>query len=82
MNTISISNLKKGFSLLDKLISKFGAVYVSVRGKNKYVILSVEDYLRLKEIELENSIAQAEKDYKEGRFIVETAEEHFKRLGI
>jgi len=27
-------------------------------------------------------ILQSEKDYKEGRYIEETAEEHFKRLGI
>lgn len=82
MNILSVSSLKRGFGLLDKLIDKFGAVYISVRGRRKYVIISIEDYKRLKEIELQNSISQAEKDYEEGRFVVETADEHFKRLGI
>lgn len=82
MNSVPVSYLKKGFGFVDKLIDKFGAVYLSVRGKKKYVVIPVEEYVRLKELELENSIVQAEKDYKEGRFIVETSEEHFKRLGI
>lgn len=33
-----------------------------------------------KEAELEKTIKEAEKDYKEGRFVVETAEKHFNKL--
>jgi hypothetical protein len=35
-----------------------------------------------KDLELEEAIKNTEKDMKEGKYIVETAEEHFKRLGI
>jgi len=72
----------KGISYISKLIDKYNEIFISVRGKKKFVILPIEEYERLKEAELEKAIRDAEKDYEEGRFIVETAEEHFKRLGI
>jgi len=80
---ITANELKrKGVSYVSSLLEKFENVFISVRGRKKYVILKVEDYERLKELELENAIREAEKDIKEGRYTVETAEEHFKRLGI
>ena len=80
---ITANELKtRGISLVEKLIKQTGELFVSVRGKKKFVILPIEEYERLKEAELESIIRQAEKDYEEGRYIVETAEEHFERLGI
>jgi len=80
---ITANELKRrGVSYVSKLLEKFESVFVSVRGEKKYVILKVEDYERLKELELENAIKEAEEDLREGRYTVETAEEHFKRLGI
>jgi len=73
---------RKGISYISHLLERFENVFISVRGKKKYVILRVEDYGRLKEFELENAIREAEKDLKEGKYTIETAEEHFKRLGI
>ncbi len=48
---------------------------------SKFVVLPIEEYEKLKEAELENIIREAEEDYKSGRFIKETAEEHLKKLG-
>jgi len=80
---ITANELKRrGVSYVSKLLDKFENVFITVRGKKKYVILKVEDYERLKEIELENAIREAERDLKEERYTVESAEEHFKRLGI
>jgi prevent-host-death family protein len=80
---ITANELKtKGISLVENLIKQTGEVFVSVRGKKKFVILPVEEYEKLKEAELVSIINQAEKDYEEGRYVVETAEEHFKRLGL
>jgi len=50
--------------------------------KKKFIILSLDEYKKLKEAELEKIIREAEEDYKQGRVIKETAEEHFKRLEI
>ncbi|WP_456393419.1 type II toxin-antitoxin system prevent-host-death family antitoxin [Persephonella sp.] len=72
----------KGISYISKLMKKYNEIFISVRGKKKFVILPIEEYERLKEAELEKAIREAEEDYKNGRFVVETAEEHFKRLGI
>ena len=80
---ITANELKtKGVSFLEKLFKKYKEAYISVRGKPKFVVLPIEEYEKLKEAELENIIREAEEDYKSGRFIKETAEEHFKRLGI
>ena len=80
---ITANELKtRGISFVEKLFKKTSEVFVSVRGKKKFVILLVEEYERLKEAELESIIRQAEKDYEEGRYVVESAEEHFRRLGV
>jgi len=73
---------RKGVSFIEKLMQQDEEVFISVRGKTKYVIIPVEKYEQLKDAELESVVRQAEKDYKEGRYRVETAEEHFRRLGI
>jgi len=73
---------KRGVSFLSDILEREGCVFISVRGKPKYVVLKVEDYERLKELELEAAIKEAERDLKEGKYVVETAEEHFQRLGI
>lgn len=72
----------KGISFIEKLIKKYNEVFISVRGKKKFVILTVDEYEKLKEAELETIIRNAENDYKSGRVIKESSEEHFKRLGI
>jgi len=80
---IQANDLKtRGISFVEKIIEKTGEVVITVRGKAKYVILPLEEYERLKDAELDSVIRQAEQDYREGRYRVETAEEHFKRLGI
>ena len=72
----------KGISFIEKLIKKYNEIFITVRGKKKFVVLTIADYERLKEAELEKIIKDAENDYKSGKIIKETAEEHFKRLNI
>ncbi|ACO04773.1 MAG TPA: type II toxin-antitoxin system Phd/YefM family antitoxin [Persephonella sp.] len=80
---ITANELKtKGISFVEKILKKYREAYISVRGKPKFVILPIEEYEKLKEAELEKIIKEAEEDYKAGRIIKETAEEHIKRLGI
>ena len=80
---ISASEVKaKGVSFIGKLIKKHKEVFITVRGKKKFAVLPIEEYERLKEAELDRLILEAEKDYEEGRYVKETAEEHFKRLRI
>ena len=78
---ITANDLKvKGVSYLDDLVRKYKEIFVSVRGKSRLVVLSVEEFERLKDAELERAIKESEEDYRKGRYTVESAEKHFKRL--
>ena len=80
---ITANDLKvKGVSYLDGLAKKYKEIFISVRGKNRMVVLTIEEYERLKEAELEMAVREAEADYKKGKYIIESSEKHFKRLGI
>ncbi len=73
---------KKGVSLIEKSIANEDEVFITVRGKKKYVILPSEKYEFLKEAELDKIIAQAEEDYNSGKFVKESSKEHFVKIGF
>jgi PHD/YefM family antitoxin component YafN of YafNO toxin-antitoxin module len=80
---ISANEVKvKGIGFIEEKIKENEEVYISVRGKKKFVILSIKDYEKLKEAELDKIIREAEEDYKAGRIVKESAKEHFKKLKI
>ncbi len=56
------------------------ATLVTVRGKPRYVVLTVEKYRSLSEVELTLAVAEAQEDYKAGRYAIESVEKHLKRL--
>jgi len=78
---ITANELKtKGVSILNEETSEGNEVIVTVRGKNKYVVLPIEKYNYLRECELEAALLEAKRDIKEGRFIKESVEKHVKRI--
>jgi len=80
---VTANDLKvKGVSYLDGLVRRYKEIFISIRGKSRLVVLPVEEYERLKEADLEKAVREAEEDYKKGRYVVESAEKHFKRIGI
>ncbi|MBI5101834.1 MAG: type II toxin-antitoxin system Phd/YefM family antitoxin [Nitrospirae bacterium] len=80
---VSANDLKvKGISYLEGLVKTYSEIIISVRGKNKYVVLPIAEYERLKEADLDMAVREAEADYEKGRYKAETAEKHFKRVGI
>jgi hypothetical protein len=80
---ISANTIKtKGISFINKFIKNKNKVIVSVSGKKKYVILPIEEYEHIRDLEIEQAVKQAEDDYNNNRYIAESAEEHFKRIGI
>jgi hypothetical protein len=42
--------------------------------------MKVEKFDKLREYELDKALAEARQDIKEGRFVIETLDEHIKRL--
>ena len=83
LNTISANDLKiRGVKILEEISDEMEhqEVLVNVRGKTKYAILSIEYYNKLRELELGMALKESLEDIKTGRYTVETADEHLKRI--
>jgi len=79
--TITANELKtKGVSILNEETSDGTEVIITVRGKNKYVVLPIEKYNYLRECELEAALLESKRDIKEGKLIKESVEKHIKRI--
>ncbi len=79
--TISANEVKKrGVSMFDALLDKFDELVINVRGKDKYVVLDIERYKAFREKELDLAYMQTMKEIEEGKFTVQSAEEHLAEL--
>lgn len=78
---ITANDLKtRGISILNQESSEDNEIIITVRGKNKYVIVPIEKYNYLRECELETALIESKRDYKEGKFIKESVEKHIKKI--
>ena len=78
---ITANDLKvKGISAIDELVADSNEVVITVRGRQKYVILPIEEYNQLREFELDAAIQEAQKEYKEGKYSSGSIEEHLERV--
>lgn len=81
MPTISANSLKtQGVSAISNALEDAPEVVVSVRGKDRFVVMDVEHYRYLRECELAAALAESQADIKAGRFVKESVEAHMKRL--
>jgi hypothetical protein len=81
VNLITANELKtKGLIVLDKAISNGDEAIITVRGKNKYVVLPFERYNYFRECELESALEESKRDLENGKFIEESVEEHIRRI--
>jgi prevent-host-death family protein len=81
INQITANDLKvKGITAIDELVTDNDGVVITVRGKEKYVILPIEEYNQLREYELEAAIIETKKDIEDGKFFTGSIEEHIKRV--
>lgn len=80
-NTITANELKtKGVTIIDEVTSHNNEAVITVRGKNRYVVLSIEEYNQLREYELEAAIKESQEDIENGRIYEESIDEHIKRI--
>jgi len=78
---ITANDLKvKGVTVLDSMLKRLDEVLISVRGKNKYVVVDMERYAYLRECELEKAYREVQEDMKSGRYKTMTAQEHIEEL--
>ena len=78
---LAANDLKvRGVKAIEEEMEHFDEVGITERGKVKHVVMKVEKFDELREYELDKALAEARQDMKEGRFIIETLDEHIKRL--
>lgn len=81
MPHISANDLKvKGVVAIEAILANQPEAIISVRGKERFVVMELDHYYYLRECELEVALAQTRVDLNEGRFVKETPEVHVARL--
>jgi len=81
MNAISANQLKtRGVSVLAEELQSEPEAIITVRGKDQYVVMRIEQYHYLREMELEAALLEARRDIESGNVIHESAEAHVSRV--
>lgn len=81
METVTANELKtKGISAVEDRLKTDDEVIITVRGQDKFVVMSLEKYSRLRECELDSAVQEARADYAAGRVITESVDDHIKRV--
>jgi predicted transcriptional regulator len=77
MSHISANDLKtKGIAAIEAALGDAPEAIVSVRGKDKFVVMEIAHYHYLRECELDAAIAETKADLAAGRFTTESVDEH------
>ena len=81
MEHISANELKtRGVVAIEQALTGTSEAIVSVRGKERFVVMDLDHYHHLRECELEVALAQSRADLEEGKVMRERPEEHLARL--
>jgi len=81
MNTITANQLKtKGVSVIESNLANENELIITVRGKEKYVVMDMQKYNYLRECELDVALQETRADYQNGEFVTERVEEHIRRI--
>ena len=81
MASITANLLKtKGVSALDPVIDENEAVVISVRGRDRYVVMDFETYNHLRECELQAAIAEVRTELESGEVFKDTVDQHIRRI--
>ena len=81
MSHLSANDLKTGgIAAIESALAGQPEVIISVRGKDRFVVMDVAHYHYLRECELDAALAQSQADVAAGRFVAESAQAHAARL--
>ena len=81
MPHISANDLKtQGVSAIEAALSERPEAIVSVRGKERFVVMDIQHYHYLRECELDAALAQTRADLATGCYVQESPQEHLARL--
>ena len=82
MSHITANDLKtRGIAAVEAVLAEGRReAVVSVRGADRYVVMELAEYQRLRECELEAALAESRSDMAAGRFVIESPAAHLARL--
>ena len=81
MPTLSANDLKTGgIAAIEAALDGQPETIISVRGKDRFVVMELAHYHYLRECELDAALAQSRADLAAGRWLAESAAAHVARL--
>lgn len=81
MQQLSANELKvRGVSAIETVLAQQPEAIISVRGKERFVVMDIAHYHHLRECELEAALLQSRADLRAGHAVQESAAEHMARL--
>jgi len=74
---ITANDLKtKGIACLEESLADQPEAVITVRGKESFVVMKIEHYHYLREMELEAALYEARQDMTSGQFSKDTIDQH------
>jgi len=81
MGTLVAGEIKRrGVSAFADALEEDGEAVITVRGRSRYIVMTLEKYNQLRESELAEAVREVRADYKAGRISDRSIEEHMKRF--
>lgn len=81
MSNLTANALKtKGVAAIEAVLADRPEAIISVRGKDRFVVMEIEQYHYLRECELEAALAETRADIAAGRSVKESPAAHVKRV--
>jgi PHD/YefM family antitoxin component YafN of YafNO toxin-antitoxin module len=81
MKTITANEIKtKGVVSIDAVLREQEEAVISVRGIDRYVVMDMKTYNRLRVCELEAALYQTRREIAEGKGIEESVDEHIAHI--
>lgn len=81
MKSVAANELKiRGVASIEQALAQDSEAVISVRGRDRYVVMPIEEYNRLRVCELEAALYETRQQVAAGEFLVESVDEHIARL--
>lgn len=78
---ISANDLKtRGIACFEESLTDKTEDIITVRGKERFVVMKIEQYHHLREIELEAALYETQQDIAAGRFRKDSVDQHVDEL--
>ena len=81
MKTIAANELKtRGVTSIEQALAEDAEAIISVRGQDRYVVMDMREYNRLRVCELEAALYETRQLLAYGEYVEESVDEHIARL--